>query len=549
MIGRVNCWSRQQVCRMGLNLCSFIKTSEHRILKSFLTYFPPASGIACDRRLSFQKCKTETFNIDITYSVLRKSKFHNNNFFDLKSFTTTSVLSKKKKSKKEKTVYVQEEDINEIEANILDDPDFDALRSDSDILGFIGSQSNQRFDLGVLVLQPWVKWGPRMKQNTTSQMMLDEAAALMSTLPGIRVIHKEVVPVKSMESKTVFGSGTLNRLVAFARSSKGITSVFISVDMLKNIQIEALEEAFGLRVMDRYSVVLSIFRQHARTKEAKLQVALAELPYVTKRLGIRGEKERMLMMEREKRLRNALNTIAGKRAHIRQNRVKSDIPTIAVVGYTNAGKTSLIHAITGDTRAEGKDQLFATLDVTAHGGRLPCGLEVLFIDTVGFIQEIPTDLIASFRATLEDAICADVIVHIRDASHPDYDLQGITVEETLSSLPVPEKTPIITVANKIDLGTVKPEADYPKTHLVSAATGQGLKDLLIELESEVLSVTGRQFWRFSLLTGSDEIRWLRSATGLVSEEMDPDNPQMTNVVAVMTDQELAAFKRNFRSRN
>lgn len=549
MIGRVNCWSRQQVCRMGLNLCSFIKTSEHRILKSFLTYFPPASGIACDRRLSFQKCKTETFNIDITYSVLRKSKFHNNNFFDLKSFTTTSVLSKKKKSKKEKTVYVQEDDINEIEANILDDPDFDALRSDSDILGFIGSQSNQRFDLGVLVLQPWVKWGPRMKQNTTSQMMLDEAAALMSTLPGIRVIHKEVVPVKSMESKTVFGSGTLNRLAAFARSSKGITSVFISVDMLKNIQIEALEEVFGLRVMDRYSVVLSIFRQHACTKEAKLQVALAELPYVTKRLGIRGEKERMLMMEREKRLRNALNIIAGKRAHIRQNRVKSDIPTIAVVGYTNAGKTSLIHAITGDTRAEGKDQLFATLDVTAHGGRLPCGLEVLFIDTVGFIQEIPTDLIASFRATLEDAICADVIVHIRDASHPDYDLQGITVEETLSSLPVPEKTPIITVANKVDLGTVKPEADYPKTHLVSAATGQGLEDLLIDLESEVLSVTGRQFWRFSLLTGSDEIRWLRSATGLVSEEMDPDNPQMTNVVAVMTDQELAAFKRNFRSRN
>lgn len=461
-------------------------------------------------------------------------------------FSTTCALSKKKKSKTLRAVPDQEESEAQIDDSVLVDPAFDAWRSDSDILGFISSHENYRFDMGVLVLQPWVKWGPHMKMTTTPEMMLDEAAALIATLPGVRVVRKEVVPVRSMDSKLVFGSGTLERLVSLARLSEEITSIFISIDMLKKIQVESLQQAFGLKVVDRYSVVLGIFRHRACTKEAKLQVALAELPYIKKRLDFFGDKEKLMMMNREKRLRSALDAIASNRAHIRQNRKKSDIPTIAVVGYTNAGKTSLIHAITGDKRAEGKNHLFATLDVTAHGGQLPCGVDVILIDTVGFIQEIPTDLIASFRATLEDAICADIVVHVRDANHPDYDLQGIIVEKTLSSLPLPKTTPIITVANKVDLVTDKSLEEFGGIQLVSCITGQGLEDLMAEIESQVLKVTGRKFWRFTLPTGSDEISWLRKATGLVSQEMDEENPQVTHVVAVMTDQEMAAFKRNFR---
>ncbi|XP_042213717.1 putative GTP-binding protein 6 isoform X2 [Homarus americanus] len=315
--------------------------------------------------------------------------------------------------------------------------------------------------------------------------------------------------------------------------------------MMKKFQMMELEEMFGVKVLDRYSVVLGIFRHHASTREAKLQVALAELPYIRKRVS--GDTQRTMVMEREKRLKAALTKLAGIRAQVRRGRERSNLPTVAVVGYTNAGKTSLIRSITGDKRAEGKDQLFATLDVTAHGGRLPCGVEVAFIDTVGFIQDIPTDLVASFKATLEDAVYADVIVHIRDASHPDYESQGPIVVQTLSSLPLPETTPIITVANKIDLGMAKPEDAFKDVHLVSAATGQGLEELMASIETEVLRVTGRRTWKFSLPTGSDQIQWLRRATGLAQEEIDQGDPQVTHVIAVLTDQELAAYQRNFRS--
>ncbi|XP_071525064.1 putative GTP-binding protein 6 [Panulirus ornatus] len=457
----------------------------------------------------------------------------------VKPVTTTLVLEKKKSTKgsKEKSQKYETED--DYDESFLEDPAFETLRSDSKALESSDSKS------GVMVLQPWVKWGTCKKRNTSGELMLDEAVALVSTLPGVHVIAKEVVPVRSLSGKTIFGSGTLERVISQARSSKTISCVFISVDMMKKFQIIELEKAFGLKVLDRYSVVLSIFRYHARTKEAKLQVALAELPYIRKRMS--GEAEHLMVMEREKKLKAALIKLARVREVIRRGRAKSDFPTVAVVGYTNAGKTSLIHSITGDNRAEGKNHLFATLDVTAHGVKLPCGVEVAFIDTIGFIQDIPTDLIASFRATLEDAIYADVVVHVRDASHPDYELQGAIVTETLGSLPLPEKTPIITVANKIDLGVAKSADRYKGLHLVSALTREGIRELLESIQNEVIRVTGRRFWRFSLPTGSDQIRWLQSISGLAHEEIDQDNPQTTHILAVLTDQELALFRRNLKN--
>lgn len=459
-----------------------------------------------------------------------------------RSFTTSKSMLKKKKKATKRTTPPPEDTDEDFEKSILEDPDFNRLREGVDDLSIRKYLSGSVSQIGTIVLQPWVKWGPRMKQNTSAQLMLEEAATLVSTLPGVKVVAKEVVPVKSLDGKMIFGSGTLARLVSEARSNRLAVSVFISIDMLKRSQIQELEAAFGMKVWDRYSVVLGIFQHNAHTREAKLQVALAELPYIRKRLP--GERERMIIMEREKRIRNALNKLAGNRALIRRGRSRSNLPTVAIVGYTNSGKTSLIRSITGDERAEGKNSLFATLDVTAHGGRLPCGLEVAFIDTVGFIQDIPTELVASFRATLEDAVCADVVIHVRDASHPDYELQGITVNETLSSLPLSEDTPVITVANKADLTLVKPENEFGE-HMLSATTGQGIPEFLDYLQEVVLKVTGRRSWRFSLPTGSPEIQWLRNVAGIVSEEMDPENLQVTKIVAVLTDQELAVYNRNF----
>ncbi|KAK3857328.1 hypothetical protein Pcinc_036257 [Petrolisthes cinctipes] len=397
--------------------------------------------------------------------------------------------------------------------------------------------------VGVMVLQPWVKWGPQKRTDTSGQLMLQEAVALVSTLPLVSVVTQEVVSLQSLGKRMVFGSGTLERLVNEARANKSISCIFISLDIMKRSQIGELEAAFGIRIMDRYSVVLSIFHQHARTKEARLQVALAELPYIKKRVTY--ERDKLMVAEREKRLKAALTKLAGIRAQVRANRAKSSLPTIAVVGYTNAGKTSLIHAITQDSRAEGRNQLFATLDVTAHGCRLPCGVEVAFIDTVGFIQDIPTDLVASFKATLEDAIYSDVVVHVRDVSHPDYELQGATVSSTLASLPLPSGTPVITAANKMDLGITRSPEQLADAYVVSATREEGIEELLMAIQNEVLRVTGRKLWKFTLPTGSDQIQWLRGATGLVQEEIDEANPQITHVVAVLTDQELAAFTRNF----
>lgn len=508
--------------------------------------FSPKKYICSIRNYSwFYGRSFENINYQVSSSIFtKKSSGYGNksviNISNTREFSLSKCVYKKRKQSKEETEAELEEDIDE---SLLEDPYFESIRGDSRIFGFFESEARESKGIGTLVLQPWVKWGARKRTDTSRQLLLDEAVALVNTLPGVKVVAKEIVPVKSMDKKLIFGSGTMERLISQVRASHDISCIFISVEMLKRGQIIALEEAFGRKVLDRYSVVLGIFRHHAQTKEARLQIALAELPYIRKRLT--GEKEHIMIMEREKHLKAALDKLAGVRAIIRRRRTKNNLPSVAVVGYTNSGKTSLIHAITKDVRAEGKDQLFATLDVTAHGGRLPCGLKVVFIDTVGFIQNIPTELVASFKATLEDAVFSNVVVHVRDASHPDYELQGTTVSQTLNSLPLPKDTPIITVANKMDLETAKPKEELKEAHLVSALKGQGIEELLHDVEKEVLRVTGRKMWKFSLPTGSYEIQWLRSTTGLAYEEVDEVDPQMTLVLAVLTEQELATFRRCF----
>lgn len=194
-----------------------------------------------------------------------------------------------------------------------------------------------------------------------------------------------------------------------------ISAVFVSVSRLTQPQKVTLESVFGVPVMDRFSIVVQILSAHATSREAKLQISLAELPYIWHHLGTDDsavsrskltDSQKMMLRHRERRIKNELEHIREHRKMVRKRRSNKEFPIVAVVGYTNAGKTSLIKALTNQEKLEPKNKLFATLDVTAHAGRLPCNLQVIYIDTIGFMSDIPTDLIECFITTLEDAMMA-----------------------------------------------------------------------------------------------------------------------------------------------
>lgn len=265
----------------------------------------------------------------------------------------------------------------------------------------------------VFIIQPYVKWGPNKKTITTPELQMSEAVALIDTLPRWVVVDKKAVPLLSLVKRSLIGKGALDELKKRILSSSHVTAVFVSVNMLKLSQIQVLEEAFNLPVFDRYAIVIHIFRLHAKTPEAKLQVSLAEIPYMWKkliedhddlaRINIKETRKRILQT-RQGNLKKELKKLQLKRYAVRQKRKLLDIPTVAIVGYTNAGKTSLIKALTGDSSLMPRNQLFATLDTTAHEGFLPSRLKVLYMDTIGFIQDVPEGLLAPFIITLEDAL-------------------------------------------------------------------------------------------------------------------------------------------------
>lgn len=184
--------------------------------------------------------------------------------------------------------------------------------------------------------------------------------------------------------------------------------------MLTQSQKQYLEQLFHVPVMDRFSVVIQILRLHATSRESKLQIASAEIPYIWRQFGITdqaqtlklNDTQKKLLRNREKKIKTELELVRSHRKIIRKKRFQKKFPIVAIVGYTNAGKTSLIKALTNEEKMEPRNQLFATLDITAHGGKLPCNLDVIYMDTIGFMSDIPTGLIECFVATLEDAMLA-----------------------------------------------------------------------------------------------------------------------------------------------
>ena len=278
----------------------------------------------------------------------------------------------------------------------------------------------------VLVIQPRFKEPVLSQSRRTLEYHLEEAVGLAEAVSGWQVVDKRVVAVRDHTSPDLFGKGTLKELTPLVHSLS-VSAVFVNCLELLPVQQAHLQKFWRAVVYDRFQVVLNIFKERARTREAKLQVQLAEIPYAKAKLVEGGGKTagqqeefgrfggvgettvdavRRRLTEQGHKLKQELNSIQQKRKVMRAQRVKKAIPTVAVVGYTNAGKTSLIKAITRDAMADGQDLLFATLDTTVHAGKLPSGIKVVFVDTVGFISNLPPELIESFHATLDDVVHA-----------------------------------------------------------------------------------------------------------------------------------------------
>ncbi|XP_022094315.1 putative GTP-binding protein 6 [Acanthaster planci] len=422
-----------------------------------------------------------------------------------------------------------------------------------------------------LVLQPDLKVkGTKHGPDTNPQLQLEESIALIETIPGWKVVEGLVQGVKEPSKKLVFGKGTHTQLTEIIQSRPEITAVFLSMEKLSALQQKELEETWGVRVYDRYAVVLKIFKEHAHTREAKMQIALAEIPYLRSRLRnesssmdqqrgghsfISGGGETFLtvqqrvLKEREQKVRKALEQLKKKRGLLRSSRTKKNYPVVSVVGYTNAGKTTLIKALTGDVSMHPKDQLFATLDVTAHAGTLPNRMPVIYMDTVGFISALPHNLVASFSATLEDVLLSDIIVHVRDISHPDTVAQKEKVLQVLSELGVSDSLMdnMVEACNKADKIQEPAGAEHETSGIViSAETGLGLDKLRDCIEARLLEVTDIIPCRLEIPMSGPHLSWLyKEATVTSTEAVGTDNDAQTMIVNVIL---RAATFSKFRSK-
>ena len=323
---------------------------------------------------------------------------------------------------------------------------------------------------------------------------------------GIAVAGQVVQRLREPQPVSYLGKGRLQEL----RTEKSPLQfdTIITDDELSPAQQRYLENALDVQVLDRTAVILHIFAQHARTREGRLQVELAQYRYRLPRLTGRGvelsrlgggintrgpgetklESDRRRIRQRIAELNREIDRVREQRSVHRSQRRASGLPVVALVGYTNAGKSTLMNALTG-AEVPSSDQLFATLDPTTRRLQLPNGQEVLLTDTVGFIQKLPTDLVAAFRATLEEITEADLIVHVIDASHPQMLEQVEAVKDELQELSVASR-PRVSVLNKIDL--IQPERlpllrkrFAPPVVAVSARCGSGLEPLLLRVQEQI----------------------------------------------------------------
>jgi GTP-binding protein HflX len=341
-----------------------------------------------------------------------------------------------------------------------------------------------------------------------SQARLEEAVGLTAAI-GLDIVWAGVAPLARPVPATLIGSGKVDEIAALAREYE--PEIVVVNAALSPVQQRNLEKAWNTKVLDRTALILEIFGERAETREGRLQVELAHLNYQRSRLvrswthlerqrggfGFLGgpgesqiESDRRLIAERIVRIKKELETVKRTRGLGRQARRKVPYPVIALVGYTNAGKSTLFNYLT-KAKVLAKDLLFATLDPTMRGLTLPSGTRVILSDTVGFIADLPTELVAAFRATLEEVLEADVIAHVRDIAHDETQAQKSDVLGILADLGVPQDRPILEILNKIDLlepGSrrgLELQSGKGETFAVSALSASGIDQLLAGFEAAV----------------------------------------------------------------
>lgn len=368
---------------------------------------------------------------------------------------------------------------------------------------------------------------------------LDELSELLDTAGGITVMQV-VQNLAHPDKSTYIGKGKAEEI----RESLEIHEAdgIICDDELTASQMRNLSELTGAKVIDRTTLILDIFAAHARTREGKLQVEIAQQKYRYARLrgmgealsrlgagiGTRGpgetklETDRRVIQKRIKLLSDDIEVMKKARDTARKKRSANAVPTAAIVGYTNAGKSTLLNRITGaDVLSE--DKLFATLDPTTRAALLPDGQQVLFTDTVGFINKLPHNLVDAFRSTLEEAGYADIIVHVIDASDPQAEMHRRVVYDTLIDLGITDK-PVIAVWNKADLveeGALFRDFGANASVKISAKTGEGL-DEFYEALSKILRETRVSIDTVIPYKDTAVVAEIRKAGQLISEEYEED---------------------------
>ena len=399
-----------------------------------------------------------------------------------------------------------------------------------------------------MVLHPDIRSLPNRR---APEAALDEAVALAAALPGLELVGAQVVGLPKAQPGRLFGKGKLEELRV--RLHEDEVELVLIDGPVTPVQQRNLERDWKVKILDRTGLILEIFADRARTREGVLQVELAALSYQRTRLvrawthlerqrgglGFVGgpgetqiEADRRALDAQILRLRKQLEKVTRTRALHRAARAKVPYPLVALVGYTNAGKSTLFNRLTG-AEVMAKDMLFATLDPTMRAVRLPGGGEAIVSDTVGFISDLPTQLVAAFRATLEEVLEADVVVHVRDIAHAQTEEQAEDVRAILAELGVAEAVPVVELWNKADLlddaaraALYAQAARRDDVAVASALTGAGLE----ALSERITAALGEERLRIELHLPFAEGRkraWLHDAGVVEAEAAVEDGHRLT----------------------